>query len=206
MAPISASLGDAMDTDIILGVASEQVAHIVDQMRDLSVDQLIHIKQQAIHLANAKAPFLRLPPKVRNIIYTYMVRDYLSPLTEKFDHNWLDSRQQPSFFRTCRLMQRECDQLFPVAPFQVLVLRNDRLYRLTELPSDWLSFQVGLSGLSRMKSDRPMDSMRDAEQRANELRALLQEQGHSSGVIVFREDLHIGPKAWYTYERPVHAG
>lgn len=188
-----------MDSKMLSGVASEQVVHIVNLMRGLSLEQLKEVQQQAVHLVNAKAPFLRLPPKVRKIIYTFMLQDYFAPLLEKIDHNWLDSRQKPPFFRTCRLMQRECDQLFPVAPFRILVLRKGQLYRVVELDPGWLSFQVGLSGLSRMKSERPSDSIQDAKIKASEMRT---QEGHSSGVIVFKEDLRIGPKAWYTYELP----
>jgi hypothetical protein len=188
-----------MNTDVLSGVASERVVHIVNLMRELSLEQLQEVQQQAVHLANAKAPFLRLPSQVRNIIYTFMLQDYFAPLLENIDHNWLDSRQKPSFFRTSRMIQRECNQLFPVAPFRIVVLRKDHLYRMVELDSGWLSFQVGLSGLSRMKSERPSDSLHNAKIQASEMRT---QEGHSSGVIIFKEDLHIGPKAWYTYELP----
>jgi hypothetical protein len=188
-----------MNTDVLSGIASERVVHIVNLMRELSLEQLQEVQQQAVHLFNAKAPFLQLPPQVRNIIYTFMLQDYFEPLLEKPDHNWLDARQKPSFFRTSQLVQRECNRLFPVAPFRIVVLRKDRLYRMVELDPGWLSFQVGLSGLSRMKSERPSDSLHNAKIQASEMRT---QEGHSAGVIIFKENLHIGPKAWYTYELP----
>jgi hypothetical protein len=195
----SATSVHAMDTDFLSGVASERVVHIVNLMRELSLVQLREVQQQAVHLANAKAPLLRLPPKVRKIIYMFAIRDYFAPLSENIDHNWLDSRQKPPFFGTSRLILRECNQLFPVAPFRIVILRKDHLYRVAELDPGWLSNQVGLSGLSRMKSERPSDSLHSAKITASEMRT---QEGHISGVVIFKEHLHIGPKAWFTYELP----
>lgn len=189
---------DAMDVDPQQPLPEpDNVALALQILRRLSSKELELVKGQLVKLQNEKSPFFRLPAELRNLIYTCAVRAHLEPLVQDPRHNWLDIQHKPVFFNTCRQIRKECQKLFPMAPFRVLVERNSALHSLSHLPSDWLSYQVGLSGLSRMNSEGPCESVEAAERWA---RSIPIQEGHSSGVVVFKDDLKLKPKAWWTYE------